>query len=214
MTKPKSTNKHTDAKVKKKGLEKLYSKKPLIEFIVTVLSVPSIILILILNYNSLKNLNESKITPTSSSAVNSSSNTTGSSNTMPNFYSVPITRQPRPTQVATVSQAPCNKSLGPVNIISPAQGDTVNSNPVEIDISYDDSTYCTAVWSYSVNGSSWSDYDNNSVALYNLPNGPISFQLKVKSTTSSDQTEITRNFTYNGQIATPSPENASSSAQQ
>ena len=80
-----------------------------------------------------------------------------------------------------------------------------------VDISYDDSTYCTAVWSYRINDGSWSDYSNNSVALYNLPNGPVKFELRAKSTTSSDQSDLIRNFMYDGQ-ATALSTNASGSA--
>jgi hypothetical protein len=197
-------------KEKKTKLERLYSKKPLIEFIVAVLSIPSILLILVLNYNSIKNLDGSKPTPTPVQNP-----TTSSSVKLPNFFTEPVKRGVQPTaSQPSSSPALCNKSLGPVNITSPNEGDVVNTNPVEVDISYDDSDYCSAVWSYSVNGSNWSPYDNNSVALYNLPNGPVTFELQVKSLTSSDQTTLTRHFTYNGEssiMATPT--NASGSAQ-
>jgi len=197
-------------KVKKKKLDRLYDKKPLIEFVVAILSIPSLLLLLILNYNSVKNLNAAKTTPTPTPGVNASTN--GATGINPNFFTAPITRQPRPTEQPSSTQEPCNKHLGPVNITSPNEGDTVTNNPVEVDISYDDNSYCSAVWSYSVNGSNWSDYNNNSVALYNLPNGPIKFQLRVKSLTSSDSTTLTRDFTYNGQSTSVLPTIASSSA--
>lgn len=208
-------HKKDEKKPKKKGLERLYDKKPLIEFVVAVLSVPSLILVVILNYNSLKNLSASKavLTPTPTSSVSTSQTADTVNTAQPNFFTAPITRTPRPTEQPSVSQAPCNKSLGPVNITSPNEGDTVNSNPVEIDISYDDGTYCSAVWAYSVNGSNWSNYDNNDVALYNLPNGQITFQLKVMSLTSSDTTTLTRHFTYTGQSTAATPTTASGSAQ-
>jgi hypothetical protein len=199
-------------KERKRSLDRLYAKKPLLEFVVAVLTVPSLILVLILNYNTIKNLNAAKATPTPVSASNATNTGNGSTASAPNFFTEPVTRTPKPTS-SSVSQTPCNKSLGPVNITSPNEGDTISSNPVEVDISYDDSTYCSAVWSYSVNGSSWSPYGDNSVALYNLPNGPVSFQLQVRSLTSSDQTTLTRNFIYNGQSTAPAPTSASSSAQ-
>ncbi len=202
-----SRTKQQVARAEKKRLDKLYSKKPLIEFIVATLSVPSLILVLILNYNSIKNLNDAKLTPTPvPNAVTPNSNVK-----LPSFFTKPITRV-SPTQSSSANQTPCNKSLGPVSITSPNEGDTISSNPVEVDITYDNTDYCSAVWSYSINGSTWSNYDDNSVALYNLPNGPIKFQLKVKSLTSSDQTTLIRNFTYNGQSAA-APTNASGSAQ-
>lgn len=196
---------------KKRGLEHLYAKKPFIEFIVALLSIPSLILVLILNYNSIKNL-DAKAAPTPIQNITVPNSNTGIN--IPKFFSRPLSKTPESTPSTSASQTPCNKSLGPVSISSPQEGNVVSTNPVEVDISYDDSTYCGAVWSYSVNGSSWSPYDDNSVALYNLPNGPVQFQLQIKSLTSSDQMTLTRNFTYNGQSTAPAPTNASSSAQQ
>ena len=184
-------------KLKKKKLERLYEKKPIVEFIVAVLSIPSILLLLLLNLKSLTNTSNAKptVTPTISEVSVPGTNSS--------FYSRPVTREPKPTLLPNETQAPCIKGLGPVSIISPDEGDTITTNPVEVDISYDDSKYCSAVWSYSVNGSNWSDYNNNSIALYNLPNGPISFQLRVKSLTNSSTTTLTRNFSYQGQSTAP-----------
>ncbi|SRR6266568_4480222 len=180
-------------KAKKKKIERLYDKKPMIEFVVAVLSIPSILLLLILNVKSLTNSNNAKLTPTPSHNT-----------TQPNFFTKPLAREPKATLLPNESQAPCIKGLGPVSITSPNEGDTITNNPVEIAISYDDeSKYCSAVWAYSVNGSSWSDYNNNSVALYNLPNGSVKFQLRVKSLTTSDSTTLTRDFMYEGQSSAP-----------
>lgn len=205
----KEESKLDKTKAKKKKLDKLYEKKPLVEFVVAILSIPSILLLLILNFKSLANINNAKLTPTPVSSV-----------TLPltnrHFYSRPVSLAPTPTTMVTtsttVTQAPCNTSLGPVGITSPGEGDTVSSNPVEVNISYDNATYCSAVWSYSINGSAWSNYDNNSVALYNLPDGQIQFQLQVKSLTSPDTTTLTRDFYYNGQSNMPEPTTASGSA--
>lgn len=196
-------------KHKRKTLEHLYDKKPLIELIVAILSIPSLVLLVLLNYNTLRNLNKSP-EPTSTPA----SNIVPTANTvMPNFFTAPLTRTPHPTEIPSASQAPCNKHLGPVTITYPGEGSTVNNNPAEVDISYDNNTYCSAVWSYSVNGSSWSDYNASSVALYNLPDGQVTFQLRVKSLTSTETTTITRHFTYTGQSTAVVPTTASSSAQ-
>jgi len=190
-------------KSQKKKLERLYEKKPIVEFIVGILSIPSILLLLLLNLKALTNTPNAKPTPTPGGAISVPGTNTS-------FYSRPVTREPKPSQLPDATQTTCIKGLGPVSITSPNEGDTVMSNPVEIDIAYDDSTYCSAVWSYSVNGSSWSDYNNTSVALYNLPDGPIRIQLRVKSLTNSDSTTVTRNFTYEGPNTTTS--NASTSA--
>jgi len=191
-------------KAKKKKLERLYEKKPIVEFIVATLSIPSILLLLLLNLRALTNNNSAKPTPTPNGSISVPG-------TNASFYSRPVTREPKPTVLPNETQAPCIKGLGPVSISSPSEGSTVASGPVEVDISYDDSTYCTAVWSYSVNGSNWSDYNNNSVALYNLPSGPIKFQLRVKSLTTSDSTTLTRDFVYTGS-SNPTVPNSSGSA--
>ncbi|HEX8932353.1 MAG TPA: hypothetical protein VF810_04310 [Patescibacteria group bacterium] len=196
MEKVKLTKAEKASRVKKKKLDKLYDKKPLIELIVAILSIPSLILLALLNIKSLTSSPDAKPTPTP--VINGS------------YYAKPVTRPSTPVG----SQAPCLKNLGPVTITSPNEGDTVTSNPAEVDISYDDVKYCGAVWSYSINGGQWSDYNNNSVALYNLPNGSVTFNLKVKSLASSETATITRNFIYAGQTSVVIPTNASNSAHQ
>lgn len=206
MEKIEFTRSRRTGKIKKKRLERLYEKKPLIELIVTILSIPSLILVVILNFNSLKNIN-AKPTPTpSTTATNPAAKTTA-----PNFFTEPIINTPKSAQ-SDINQTVCNKNLGPITITAPNEGDTLTSNPAEIDIAYNNSTYCSAVWSYRVNGSSWSNYDNNSVALYNLPNGQITFELRAKSLASSDTTTLTRHFIYNGPSTATTPTTASTSA--
>lgn len=204
MEKIEFSNSHKSRIKKKKRIDRLYEKKPYIELVVAVLSIPSILLLLILNFKSLTS--SSKTTPTATPTPTSSEkvNLPGTNGM---FFTKPVLRE---TITVSKTPAPCVKGLGPISITSPNEGDMVTTNPVEVDISYDDSIYCSAVWAYSINGSNWSDYDNNSVALYNLPNGQIKFQLRVKSLTSSDSTTLTRNFTYAG---SSNASTASSSAQ-
>lgn len=119
--------------------------------------------------------------------------------------SVPKAATPTP-QVIIVNQksapvspsAVCQKTVGPISITSPTEGQTVNTNPVCITISYTNPNYCSVVWSYSINNGSWSDYNSNSPCLYNVPGGTVSFSLRVQSTVSNDTKTITRNFTYTG----------------
>jgi len=205
MEKIEFTRSRRTGKIKKKRLERLYDKKPFIELIVTILSIPSLILVVILNFNSLKNISA---IPTPTPAVTNPNPTTNTK--APTFFTEPIIRTA--TQQSNANQTACNKSLGPVSITTPGEGDTVTNNPAEIDISYNDSAYCSAVWSYRVNSSNWSSYDNNSVALYNLPNGQVTFELRVKSIASSDTTTLTRHFIYDGPSTATAPTTASTSA--
>jgi hypothetical protein len=114
---------------------------------------------------------------------------------------IPVTVTP--ASAVTVTQAPtlpaqsCQHGLGPIAINSPLEGDTVTSNPVCISISYQQGNYCSAVWSYNVNNSQWSSYANDQPCFYNLPNGNVSFSLRVKSLVTSDTEVLTRNFINN-----------------
>ena len=188
---------------KKKPIHaKLIKKKPYLEFVTAFLSIPVLITVMLLNVNTLKNIN-AKPTPTPSPGV-----------TRSGFYGTRVGTV-KPTATFTGSQSTCTKGIGPISIDTPNEGDSVADNPVNVNITYDDSTYCEAVWSYRINGGSWSDYDNRSLALYNLPQGAIKLDLQVKSIVTSDQKVITRNFTYTGtnSVLVPNVTQASSSAQ-
>lgn len=187
-------------KVKKK--KKLIEKKLHLEFIAALLTIPFLISVLILNYNSIKNLNKANVTPTPASH---STNGGG-------FFSAPIGTGTTNTSTDQAVNTACQKGLGAVSISSPDEGDNVNSNPVEVDIAYDDSTHCGAAWSYRINGGAWSGYDDRSVALYNLPKGNVKFELRVKSIAGSETTSLTRNFVYTGSNSQVIPTNASGSA--
>jgi hypothetical protein len=186
---------------KKTFSSKLIKKKPYIEFITAFLSIPVLITIMLLNLNSLKNLN-GKPTPTP-----------GIDTAKPGFFTAPIGTE-KPSNIGDNSRNPCIKALGPVSIAAPQENDTVTTNPVTVDISYDDSTYCGASWSYRVNDGDWSGYDDRSVALYNLPQGQVKFELRVKSIVTSEQKTLTRGFTYNAKntVLIPTTPNSSSSA--
>ena len=172
----------------------LHEHKKYLEFFTALLSIPVLVTVIILNLNTLKNTNKNA-EPTNTP-------------TKGGFFSAPIESEPTtPTEVSVTPSAPCKKELGPVNIDSPEEGDTIMDNPVSVVINYDDEEYCAAVWSYRINGSSWSEYDNKSIALYNLPQGKVKFELKVKSVVSKEETTLTRNFTYKGTstAVTPTP---------
>ena len=176
---------------------KIVKKKPYIELVTAFLSIPVLITVLLLNVTSLRNIN-SQPTPTPELFQGAKS-----------FYAAPVGPELAPS--AAVNQSPCKKSLGPVSITSPGENDTVTDNPVTINIEYDDDTYCGAAWSYRINGSSWSGYDDRSVALYNLPRGQVTFDLRVKSIVTDDEKSLTRKFLYDGKQAVVIPENPNSS---
>lgn len=184
---------------KKKQIGKnLVKKKPYIELVTALLSIPVLITITILNLNTLQNLNKAQPTP---SVVPGNINTGG-------FYAAPVGEEPS----TDPSQGVCFKGLGQVDISTPGEGDVVTDNPVTINIDYDDTTYCRAAWSYRINGGSWSGYDDRSVALYNLPQGQITFELRVKSIVTADEKTLTRKFEYKGRgsVLVPDPQSSGS----
>ena len=102
----------------------------------------------------------------------------------------------------------CKKEVGPVEITFPKEGEIVKDNPVCITIKYDNENYCSVVWSYRINGGIWSEYGSNSVCLYNMPQGDIKFDLRVQSTTSNDQTSLSRSFRHEGSTTPSATESA------
>lgn len=179
-----------------KSYRGLPAKKQYVEFFTAILTVPVLLTVIILNVSSLRK--EEKPEPKKTDT--------------PVFITIPQQDRTQPTSVPSGnSQTPaeaCKKEIGPIEITSPDEGDTVTSNPVSVSISRTGSGYCAVVWSYRINNSSWSDYDDKSIALYNPPRGQITFDLRVKSVVTGDEKVLTRKFTYNGS----SDPSASSSA--
>lgn len=184
----------------KEQFHKLPDKKPHLDFLAALLSIPVLITVLILNLGSLqgKNSNVAKTTPTPIPTISSAVKTqtdSGQKVATP----IVITRQTQPTMV----QDQCIKDIGPIAISSPQENETVSDNPLCISIDYHSGNYCGVVWAYSINHGPLSNYSNNSVCLYNLPAGKNSFLLQVKSLVSTSTQTLQRNFVYNGATLTP-----------
>jgi hypothetical protein len=176
--------------------KKLPERKQYIEFFTALLSVPVLLTVIILNVNNLKN-QDKKSEEKSADPVREI-----------------IITQPSEKQSAQINPTtkPCVEEIGPISIASPEEDETVNDNPVQVSINYTQRNYCAVVWSYRVNNGSWSDYDDNSVALFNLPKGSIKFDLRVKSVVTGEQKNLSRTFTYNGTSVVPTEPVASGSA--
>ncbi len=174
-----------------KSLNKLPERKHYVEFITAALSIPVLITVILVNINNLK-------TPAKQPA------TTPSPSVAPKEI---IIRENNPVPVkdaapspATTSAKPdvCKKEVGPISIDYPKEGATISDNPVNIIIKYTDDSYCSVVWSYRINGGSWSEYSSNAPSIYNMPNGNVTFDLRIQSTASQDQDQLERKFIYNG----------------
>ncbi|MGH7245975.1 MAG: hypothetical protein ACREGI_03510 [Candidatus Levyibacteriota bacterium] len=163
-------------KIKKLRLQKMH-----LDYIAGMLSIPVLITAIIINFGNLsKNKPQTPVSPT------------------PQIIVVTPKNQNNPASQINPTSEICKKTVGPITISYPQEGQTVSDNPVCFIINYSDQSYCSVVWSYSVNNGTWSDYNTNAPCVYNIPNGNVSFQLRVNSTVSSDAKMLSRNFVYSG----------------
>ena len=179
----------------------LPEKKQYIEFFTAILTVPVLLTVILLNVNNLRAKDSNQKTTPTPTAVKEFIFTTQ----VPEKLNTPST-----TPILTS----CQKDIPPITIATPNENDTVADNPVDIGISYNQGNYCSIVWSYRLNAGPWSDYNNNSVSLYNLTPGKQTFDLRVKSLASNSQTTLTRHFTYTGPTPTLDQSKTGSSSAQ
>lgn len=181
------------------SFSKLPDKKQYIELVTATLTVPVLATAIVLNFNNLKP-KDTTPTPTPTNTVQE--------------RIVYVSPQEKTEKTTAVVNNECKKELAPLEIASPTENEIVTDNPVMIDIDYTQGEYCAAVWSYRINDGKWSDYDDKSIALYNLPKGSVRFELRLKSIVTGQQKSYTRTFTYDGAspVLTDTP-SASSSAQ-
>jgi len=174
-------------------------KKVYLEFLTGLLSIPVLLTVILLNVNNLKNEKKDTPSPTPQQQI---------------IYVSPSAKDDNARPTPTDSPA-CKKGIGEFEITSPDEGDSISDNPVNLTVQYTPNGYCAVVWSYRINNGSWSGYDDKSIALYNLPRGNVSVDLRVKSIVTGEEKTITRKFVYTGASSTandPTPV-ASSSAQ-
>lgn len=181
----------------KEIIKKLPDHKPHLEFISALLTIPVLITVFLLNFNSLRARN-AQITPTPAITITPTINTTESSGSArviqraSQLTSIPVSSTPQPT----VNQNQCTPGIGSIDVAYPQENQTISNNPVCISVNYNAGNYCTVVWAYSINGGPVSDYANNNICLYNLPAGSDTILVDVKSLVSNTTTTVTRHFTY------------------
>src|SRR3990167_1481464 len=180
----------------KSGFNSLSNKKPLVELIVALLTIPVLVTVILLNFTNLNGKNNDSTNSGSTPVViEKDANSNGDVSEAPGNNPTVVTPNPEI----------CKDQVGPVSIASPGEGTTASDNPANFIIKYQDSAYCSVVWSYRINNGTWSEFGSNSPAVYNLPSGPVKFELRVQSTVSNDQELLTRNFIYENPQASPSP---------
>ncbi|CAN5125858.1 hypothetical protein BH09PAT2_BH09PAT2_05530 [soil metagenome] len=177
-----------------KKLTSTPNKKHYVEFVTALLSIPVLLTVVYMNYLSIQEKRvKDAITPTPA----------------PTQQVVTIVREKtvdrEPTTAPVKPSAECTPGIGPITINNPEEGSTVSDNPVRIEIQYDQGEYCAVVWSYRINGSTWSDYDDNDFVIYNMPSGQKKLELRVKSIVSGKSQNIERNFVYKNAQEVPTP---------
>ena len=166
--------------VLKRILKKIPDNKTYIEFITALLSIPVLLTVILLNFNSLRTpKTDNTTTPTPQTVV----------------VTVPDSGKP---QTIVTQEEECIPEIGPIEITSPEEGEVVTDNPLFVSIRYEQDEFCSVVWSYRINGGKWSEYDDRSIALYNPPPGAIKFELRIKSVVGTDTEILTKNFSYTG----------------
>lgn len=192
----------------------LPDKKKYIEVITASLSIPVLLSVVLVNYLNIQE--KRKLEPTPTPVI--------SQPTQPTV--ITILKEPAETNSPTppVSSGPmlitetpkeCIKEIGPISIVSPKEGEQVNSNPFTINVDYEQGNYCSVVWRYRIDNGSWSQFNDKDIVIYNLPSGQKKLELEVKSIVANVSKTFSRSFTYTntGQVetATPSPSSSSPS---
>lgn len=182
----------------KRIVKRLPDVKPHLDLVAAGLTIPVLITAVLLNFGSL----QSKFTGTIPTPTPQPQQTKTTPVILPQTQTIVITSAPQPTNTTS-----CQPGIGNMSISSPAEGQTVTSNPVCITMNYQANNYCSVVWAYRVNDGPLSDYGNDSVCLYNLPSGQTTFELDVKSLVNNSMETLTRTFTVAGATPTPTPTN-------
>jgi hypothetical protein len=191
----------------------LPDQKKYIEIVTAILSVPVLLTVLTLNLNNIRTQKQIVATQESNDVAHNSPVYILPSADAGKAFEPTSGQVTQPT--STIAEE-CIRDIGPIDIQSPVEGEHVSTNPVLIRVEQDQGEFCTVVWAYRINGSSWSDYDNTSIALYDMNPGNKTIEVKAKSIASKKEKVLTRSFVYLGPLSKPedtSETNATGSAQ-
>ncbi|MEI8068020.1 MAG: hypothetical protein WCG91_03705 [Candidatus Shapirobacteria bacterium] len=183
----------------KKWYGRLHDKKRHVELITAALSVPMMLTVILVNLNNInaqKNKPEETQTPTPIQVIIDNPD-----------KSIATTSTGQKTTIAP-TKTECKKEIGPIEILSPQEGEIISTDKVCINISTN-TQYCPVTWSYKLGTDNWSEFNNNDICLYNLTPGKKQLQIKIKSAVVDKVITLQRNFIYQNSsqispIASPS----------
>ncbi|MDP4011226.1 MAG: hypothetical protein Q8P72_03290 [Candidatus Roizmanbacteria bacterium] len=184
----------------RKSIANLPDKKKYIEVITASLSIPVLLSVVLVNYLNIQD-KRSEVTPTPIVTQ------------APQIITIikdPVERDDTPTPPSATSPSPirkdeCIKEIGPISIFAPEENETITTNPLEIDIQYDQGDYCSVVWRYRINDTNWSSFTDNNIIIYNMDSGKKTLELQVKSIVSDKSSTLKRTFTYQNSDAKSTP---------
>lgn len=178
---------------------KLPDRKRYFELITAFLSIPVLLSVIFVNYFSIQERRNEKDSPSPTPATI----------TIIERQSTPS--EPSSNSTITKSQAQCEAEIGPIEITSPKENETLSDNPLCMTIvrNNPNNKYCAVVWSQRINNSSWSDFTDREICIYNMDSGKKTLELRVKSIVTGAETTLKRVFNYENltQIATPTVTN-------
>jgi len=184
----------------RKSIANLPDKKKYIEVITASLSIPVLLSVVLVNYLNIQD-KRSEVAPTpiitQAPQIITLIKDSDERNDTP---TPPSVTTPSPTQ-----KDECIKEIGPISIFAPEENETITTNPLEIDVQYDQGDYCSVVWRYRINDTNWSSFTDNNIIIYNMDSGEKTLELQVKSIVSDKSTTIKRTFTYQNSDAVSTP---------
>ncbi len=160
-------------------------KKRYFELVAAILSIPVLITVILLNTNILRGEKKDDL-PTTPTIIET--------------QKVQVITQP-PQQIVVQQSQPesklpktnCIEGVGPVDILSPRNGEELRANPVCLQINTD-KDYCPVLFSSSLDGSDFSEYSSDGVCFYNLEAGEHDATVRIKSTITDEVVSLGRSF--------------------
>lgn len=172
----------------------LPNRKPWVDLVTAVLTIPVLLTVIISNVGNLKKNGNTIDTGLSPTVIKET------------VITKVITPTPPPAVSPSTSAPSCNSEPQEYNIVFPGEGDKVAADPLFIAMEKIGGDYCTSLWAYRINNSSWSTYNDDPIGLYNMAAGPVKLEIRVKSTVSGKERTYVRNFEYgNPPTLAPSP---------
>jgi len=181
-------------------------KKKLIDLIIGFLTIPSLITILILNLNNLK---ESK-TDTSDKTTSNQEKTIIIQNQPTASQSADNNNLPKPSPIVFPSpEENCNPNSDSIQIVYPKENQTVHDNPFCISMKIDENdNSCPLEWAYSVNHKPLSAWSSEPICFYDLKNGEVNLKIVVKNKKSGLTKNYEVNFLYEYEEKSPATPSA------